>query len=1684
MISAGQALAQSGGPGFSFDPDDRVRAGAGLDSISPYSGALSLAIPIGPVYQVGPGLSFQLRLYYSSRVWAPGLWQLWPINCGSGGTCTPEPNMLLDGDPALGLGWRLGFGSIVEGAAGVPAAYIAPDGSAHRLYNRRFFCSNGCPAPDGFFYTRDGSYVRVQYLGSTSGYKMWTPDGNATTFAQNVKGYDDAPTHYVTDFGRGRDGWHATRIENPYGDAITITYQSSGPNTPYAWVPYHVTIPSINGTGARDIWINISGSHIDNIQLPTFGGVASTYTLHHRQSPWQLFRPFPHPTAYVTEVWYLDQIDVPLGYSYSFAYFENTFSPPQTVYANGAMSSQTTPTGARIDYSYGTWTWYHANPLNRPGPSISQCFYPPPFYPPNRPTLKTGPNIEPNLTHPGLDCGAADRAAGVVQRSVNYTTLTSSDTAATKYFQYDYPNGESLTDTSAQSQTLVLSPTDAANSQHSTTHLFSVSTDKAISGPLVGALLRMALYSGDQSILGLSIPDTSSALRVQRLSYGTDPYDTNPVSASSEAFEANRRVTQSVTIFSGIPPTSPPTGKYHQIDYVFNATAGRYQSESHSGTVGGDSRYAQTDWTPDTTNWKLDRPATQHLRATPISPDFSTVTNSFDPHGFIISSVTTDGAGGYGTLTHSVSPDTVHGFPTSETFSNSAGTYTRSPLTFVAGTLATAKWNGFSWYAANNQIDSSTGLVSTSTDPAGLSTSFTYDALGRPLTTMPPGGDADTKITYVDPTHTTIRTPSSGNPEYAWSQTTTDSLGRPIKVQQKMVGGAISKKITRYDRQGRAVFESEWVDDAVSDSSPPGTSLTNFDHFGRPTTITKADGKTTTVSYADGASYPNSVWFKKVTVAGVGGGDAVTQYTSDTFGNLIKVRETPDGVANWDTTYTYNPQDRLIGVSQGGGTQTRSYLYDAFGFLRRENFPEKRNQAVTYGSYDALGNVLTETQPGGLTITRTYDTAGRLKSVAAGGLTYLTNDYDGQVACVPGPDGCPNGGADGVGKLTRQTGYNPLAPAPVPPAVVKQDFFYDDRAGRLSSRETRVYNGATFLFDTQTDRWTYDLAGELVQYDHPRASGLFSVETSYDHGFPTAVRANGLPVVVSATYQPSGLLASYVTGNDTGHNVRTDIGADPNSMARPRSFTTSGPPQNFVSGDYSYDGAGNITSIGTGATADTFGYDRLSRLTSASYFGLGSQGFSYDQYANLTGTSGVNPRAYTIDNRYNQLTLSGSDPVTYDARGNLSQIGSGTPPKEKYTWDSLDRTVGYQTAAGANWKYIYNGASERLLKIPASGLGSDYVWTFRDEANRVATEYLGPTLSRDNVYFGNLLVGSYSSCPVNGPPGWTFYSSDHLGSPRLVTDAAGNTLDLRKYWPYGDEASGAGLAAQRLRFASMERDTEGNRYYDHARSYEFQSAGRFLGVDAFGGTPAVPQSLNRYSYGLANPLVNSDPTGLDINLDVVFMADQAVVLTGRFDNGELFLGNDRFATPTGTPCCANHAPAYPTQAVTTVWNTLGRFVDSFSFSLAEPFLQILTAGNDVGQLGKGFLGVGLEVLPGAALKSLTVARAALTTIRAPLYTVYRSVNVAGQVQYVGITIDYLRRSAEHAGRFTIEPIISSLTEFEARGVEQALIKEYGLGRLGGSLLNRINSIARSNPIYDAAVARGKEILKAIGYFGD
>lgn len=87
------------------------------------------------------------------------------------------------------------------------------------------------------------------------------------------------------------------------------------------------------------------------------------------------------------------------------------------------------------------------------------------------------------------------------------------------------------------------------------------------------------------------------------------------------------------------------------------------------------------------------------------------------------------------------------------------------------------------------------------------------------------------------------------------------------------------------------------------------------------------------------------------------------------------------------------------------------------------------------------------------------------------------------------------------------------------------------------------------------------------------------------------------------------------------------------------------------------------------------------------------------------------------------------------------------------------------------------------------------------------------------------------------------------------------------------------------------------------------------------------------------------------------------------------------------------------------------------------------------------------------------------------HLVYEGLDAAGNVKYIGITgRDVAVRFGEHLNSGTARSLLdyrvidgaTGLSKTQARIWEQTLINQYGLGKNGGQLLNKVNSIAPKN----------------------
>ena len=313
---------------------------------------------------------------------------------------------------------------------------------------------------------------------------------------------------------------------------------------------------------------------------------------------------------------------------------------------------------------------------------------------------------------------------------------------------------------------------------------------------------------------------------------------------------------------------------------------------------------------------------------------------------------------------------------------------------------------------------------------------------------------------------------------------------------------------------------------------------------------------------------------------------------------------------------------------------------------------------------------------------------------------------------------------------------------------------------------------------------------------------------------------------------------------------------------------SAGAQSTFVLGPYDYDGAGNVIGIGTDAA---YRYDAYGRLQTSSIDINGTthaQEFFYDRFGNLTTveTDGT-PIVLGVDAATNRLKLTSDSGIygEYDADGNMT----GYSGSMTFTPDELGMirraTVDSQTKV-----YLYTADDERIAAIRITGPSQAETistWTLRDLSGKVLRTYQ-KTLpggerwewKEDHIY----RAGALLAADVPAAEGTRrHFHPDHLGTPRLITDAQGLPVSEHTYAPFGVELTPAG--PERMKFTGHERDSasldSANLDYMHARYYT-PGGGRFLSVDpGKDWDPAKPQSWNMYAYVRNNPINSTDPTG-------------------------------------------------------------------------------------------------------------------------------------------------------------------------------------------------------------------------------
>jgi len=302
-----------------------------------------------------------------------------------------------------------------------------------------------------------------------------------------------------------------------------------------------------------------------------------------------------------------------------------------------------------------------------------------------------------------------------------------------------------------------------------------------------------------------------------------------------------------------------------------------------------------------------------------------------------------------------------------------------------------------------------------------------------------------------------------------------------------------------------------------------------------------------------------------------------------------------------------------------------------------------------------------------------------------------------------------------------------------------------------------------------------------------------------------------------------------------GNNIYGELG-DGTTTLRSTPVQTSSP-----SGLTALAG-GNYVSLAAATVNQqtiSYTYDRLYRLT-----GDETRSYAYDPVGNRASlTQNGVTSSYGYD-RADRLTTAGSVAYTVNANGDVTARGT-----DSFAYDQANRLTS-ATVGGMATTNVYDGDGKRASQTVGSNAAIAYVYDVAGGLTMLPTDG-----TRKYVYGLGL---AYS---VDTAGTLSVYHADGLGSVREQTNAAGTVTSITQTDAFGVPLTPPGTSSsQPFGFAGEQRDSDGLMYL-RARYYD-PAIGRFMSRDPLAGGMGFPQSLNRYSYALNNPVSNIDPSGL------------------------------------------------------------------------------------------------------------------------------------------------------------------------------------------------------------------------------
>ena len=553
----------------------------------------------------------------------------------------------------------------------------------------------------------------------------------------------------------------------------------------------------------------------------------------------------------------------------------------------------------------------------------------------------------------------------------------------------------------------------------------------------------------------------------------------------------------------------------------------------------------------------------------------------------------------------------------------------------------------------------------------------------------------------------------------------------------------------------------------------------------------------------------------------------------DALNRLIKTLQDVGGISA-KVEYQYDALNRLTNVNDPKALNT-VYGYDGLSNLKTLTSPD--TGATTY-TYDAAGNRKTQTDARGVVSTMAYDVLNRLTKIeytpagssvvnAAKTVQFYYDQADSTTACTQ---------SFPVGRMTRftdESGSTTLC---------------YDRRGNVT-KKTQVTDG-TALALVQT----YSKADRLTGMTYP--SGTTVAYGRDSQGRIISVTINGAAFITNVSYLPFGPVNVITFQNGKTLTKTYDQNYDIDAIV---STATGG-----LNLDYSVDEVGNITGVNQSGTQFNLSYDKLYRLTDVKAANNALiEGFTYDATGNrlskTLGTATAVPYSYAATDH--KLSNAGDGARNFDANGNSTAIpGTGT-----ISYDERNRLMGTSLRSGVKPNYTYSGVSNiynargERVQSQRTTFGPTQIMLFTyDEAGKLLAS--GNDKSADEiVYMDSIPVARVVGGVINP------IEADHLGSPRVLQDAAGSsavwTWNLLSNSTTGSNAFGEQVPSNsvtefNLRFPGQYSDGNGLSY-NYFRDYE-AGTGRYVESDPIG----LRGGISTFGYVEAKPLLYVDPTGL------------------------------------------------------------------------------------------------------------------------------------------------------------------------------------------------------------------------------